>query len=154
VTRKNGRCIDCEAAGFDRKVWRDAAYPGPRCLTHHRSKTRATKKRSHELRTEKTYGITGAEYASIKLFQGGKCAICQKATGATKNLAVDHEHHRDGCDHVGDIGCRLCVRGLLCGPCNQIIGTWDVDTLVRAIVYLRNPPAQRVLVRLSVDAPA
>jgi Recombination endonuclease VII len=139
-------CVDCIADGI--AAWRPTPHGGPRtplCVTHNRARKKRNRARSHELRTEKTYGITGAEYAEIKLFQGGKCAICQRATGATKNLAVDHQHHKDGCDHVPDVGCRACVRGLLCGPCNQTIGAWDVDALVRAIVYLRNPPAQVVL---------
>lgn len=139
-------CVDCIGEGV--KTYRETPFGGPRtplCVTHNRARKRRNKARSHELRTEKTYGITKAEYDAIKEHQNGKCAICQRATGATKNLACDHEHHRPGCVHRPDLGCRACVRGLLCGPCNQIIGTWDVDTLVRAIVYLRNPPAREVL---------
>ena len=40
---------------------------------------------------------------------------------------------------------RDTVRGLLCGPCNQMIGRYSVDALTRAIDYRRNPPAPRVL---------
>jgi Recombination endonuclease VII len=139
-------CVDCRAEGV--ATWRPTPHGGPRtplCVTHNRARKKSNKARAHELRTEKTYGITGPEYKEIKEFQGGKCAICQKATGATKNLAVDHQHNKPGCDHAPNVGCRACVRGLLCGPCNQTIGIWDIDALVRAIVYLRNPPAQVVL---------
>jgi hypothetical protein len=145
-------CVDCKAEGVT--AVRPAPHGGPRtplCVTHNRARRKANKARAHELRTEKTYDIKAHEYRAIKEEQNGKCAICQKATGATKNLAVDHEHHKEGCEHVPNVGCRACVRGLLCGPCNKIIGVLDVDALVRAIVYLRNPPAQRVLARLSKD---
>lgn len=57
--------------------------------------------------------------------------MCQKATGATKALAVDHRHS----DNL--------VRGLLCSPCNVLIGRAgdDVMFFIRGIEYLTNPPA-------------
>lgn len=55
-----------------------------------------------------------------------KCWIC--GGGSTKNLAVDHNHD-DG--HV---------RGLLCQPCNTILGRWndDPDIVEKALTYLRD----------------
>ncbi|WP_424923390.1 endonuclease VII domain-containing protein [Actinocrispum wychmicini] len=68
--------------------------------------------------------------------QGGRCAICQRATGRGKRLAVDHNHA------TGE------VRGLLCKPCNRdVLGHLrdDVSAFERAIVYLTDPPARRML---------
>lgn len=96
------------------------------------------------MRTEKTYGITGVEYWTIYLIQDERCPICRRATGKTKRLSVDHDHRK--CDnHPPDMGCRNCIRGLLCDPCNQLVGYYDIDALLRAVEYKRNPPAQKVL---------
>jgi hypothetical protein len=68
--------------------------------------------------------------------QGGRCYICQRATGARRRLAVDHNHA------TGE------VRGLLCKPCNRdVLGHLrdNTEALQRAIDYLTNPPARRVL---------
>jgi hypothetical protein len=73
-----------------------------------------------------TYGLEQGEYERIYKEQGGTCAICQKATGKTKRLAVDHDH---------DTG---LVRGLLCGPCNQLVGYFrnSSEAFRRAADYL------------------
>ncbi|AXN53523.1 endonuclease VII [Gordonia phage Ronaldo] len=66
--------------------------------------------------------------------QGGKCAICQRAIGKRRKLAVDHDHD------TGE------VRGILCQPCNfTVLGRYDKEALQRAIDYLENPPARKVL---------
>lgn len=105
---------------------RTTFYPGPRCTTHHRDFIKARKQRTHELMVTKTYGIEAGEYEKRYKAQGGTCAICQRATGATKRLAVDH-NHRTG-----------SVRGLLCGPCNQFVGRLrdSPEAFLRAHKYL------------------
>lgn len=118
------------------KVNRPANHPGPRCATHARDRASEVKARLHGNRVEKIYGITAEEYWRIYEFQDGKCYICHRATGATKRLAVDHDHKTDE------------VRGLLCGPCNQgVLGHLhsSIEALQRAIDYLQDPPAQRLL---------
>jgi hypothetical protein len=91
----------------------------------------------------KKYNITAAEYEAIKDFQGGKCAICQKATGASRSLAVDHDH--SCCPSGGS--CGKCVRGTLCSTCNKLLGFArdDISMFIRAIDYLNYPPAKVVL---------
>jgi hypothetical protein len=103
------------------------------------------KKRAHARRVEKGYGITGEQYAAIYEAQGGKCYVCQRATGKVKALAVDHDHYREGCLHAPDVGCVMCVRALLCGPCNQTIGRLGTEALARAIMVITTRPAQAVL---------
>lgn len=114
-------CKDCPP-----EVKRDAKYPGPRCATHNREFRNKSKQRSHELMVVKTYGIEAGEYARRYQSQGGKCAICQVATGASKKLAVDHNHSTGA------------VRGLLCSPCNRFVGRLrdSADAALRMYKYL------------------
>jgi len=114
-------------------------------MTHHRERRKQACNRSHELRTKANYGLTSEQYWAIYAAQNGRCFVCQKATGKAKRLAVDHDHYREGCSHAPDVGCPGCVRALLCGPCNQIIGRLNAQALSRAITVLIDPPAQRVL---------
>lgn len=124
--------------------------PGPRCATHHREERRRTRTVAHNRRVAKVYGLDaeGVMYAALYEAQGGRCFICQRATGATKKLSVDHDHAC--CD--GPVSCGKCVRGLLCSPCNRgVIGHLrdDPEALLRAVEYLRRPPAQAVLIGLN-----
>lgn len=143
-------CKDCVAEGIttkrkmtDRK---GNPCPGPRCFTHHLARKRVVKKQVRDRRALNTYGLEDGEYDLLYESQGGKCFICRRATGATKDLSVDHEHNKPGCTHVPEKGCRKCVRCLACATCNRIIlGRYDIEALVRAIIVLRDPPAQKVL---------
>lgn len=142
MSRKNGICIDCEAEGVTTK--RPAPHPGPRCVTHKRARKKVVSARAHELRTEATYGLTGAQYWAIHEAQGGCCYICLVSKGIVRRLAVDHDHKKCD-DHPPEMGCPRCVRALLCKRCNQLIAWWGVEALQRAIEVLTDPPAQRVL---------
>ena len=128
------RCVDCVAEGQTRS--RATPYGGPRsprCATHWRIKVRESKAKAHGTRVEKIYGIAAHQYWELYAAQGGRCFICQRATGKTKRLAVDHDHE------TGE------VRALLCSQDNQMIGRIGVAALVRAIEVLTNPPARKVL---------
>jgi hypothetical protein len=105
-------CKDClrETGGAGRK--RPAPHPGPRCATHWRAELRRRKAAAHGRRTTAVYSLQPADYARLFEHQGRRCAICRRATGATKRLAVDHDH--TCCP--GPASCGRCVRGLLCGP--------------------------------------
>lgn len=138
-------CIDCIAQGVT--TFRPVEFLGPRtplCVTHRRARRRKTSARAHELRIERNFGISGEDYQLLYFAQEGRCFVCRRATGKTKRLAVDHDHHRCT-DHPPDVGCRNCIRCLACGPCNELLGRYDVDALVRAIIVLKDPPAQKVL---------
>lgn len=133
------RCKDCVVEGITTQ--RKASYPGPRCFTHHRAFKNKRRVYNHTEHIGKTYGITGEEYQAIYEAQGGKCYICQRATGAKRKLAVDHDH---------DTG---YVRGLLCKMCNyRVLGHLrdDTESLQRAIDYINNPPAFRVIGKRKV----
>jgi hypothetical protein len=127
------RCKDCP----DQKPYR-AVVPnsGSRCATHWREEKKRRKAAAHASAVAKTYDFPeGIDYESLYRFQGGYCPICRRATGKTKRLAVDHDHRTNE------------VRGLLCSTCNQILGHArdDINFFVRAMTYLDNPPARRLL---------
>ena len=91
---------------------------------HHRS-TRMMRK----------YGITIEVYDRMLSLQGGKCAICGRSTPTRGDgmLQVDHDHK------TGE------VRGLLCSPCNTVLGYIrdNPDALRAAVAYLEDPPARQ-----------
>jgi hypothetical protein len=91
--------------------------------------------RSHDVYVSKTYGIPLGSYALLYEAQGGQCFICRRATGRTKRLAVDHDHKTG------------LVRGLICKPCNWLLGHSrdDPEFFDRAKAYLLNPPARKVI---------
>lgn len=124
-------CKDCKS------TTRALNYPGPRCATCHRAKTAERKEVAHGQYVERVYGITAEEYGLLYEAQGRRCAICRRATGAVRRLAVDHDHKTGK------------VRGLLCKPCNRYgLGMFARDNpeiFDRAADYLRNPPAFEVL---------
>lgn len=132
------RCKDCDPTSK-----RPTPHPGPRCTTHHRAFVKASKTAAHGRRVTTTYGIGPKAYTAILEAQNGRCYICQRATGATKRLAVDHDH---SCCPAGG-SCGKCVRALLCSPCNRMLGHLrdDTDALHRAIAVIRDRPAQAVL---------
>lgn len=129
----------CKGCG---STTRPLIFAGPRCTTCHRIFKKASSLAAHEARVTKQYNLPPGGYAKLYEAQGGKCAICQRATGKTKRLAVDHDH--SCCP--GKTSCGRCVRGLLCGPCNQMIGRLPAGSLQRAINYLERPPASYAFV--------
>ena len=135
-------CFDCEAEGITTKRKTTGVRP-PLCATHRRARKRARRDYSHEKHVWETYGITYDEYWAIYRAQNGVCAICERARGLKKKLSVDH------CHATG------MVRGLLCQKCNRdILGHLrdDVAAFYRAINYLEQPPAVRVIgTRITPD---
>lgn len=131
-------CKDCVTDLGSGKVAklpkRVAADPGPRCRTHWRAEKLRRKAENHEKRVVETYGLQAGEYAQLYEFQGGTCALCRRATGASRKLSVDHDHATG------------LVRGLLCRPCNTMLGHArdKVMFFLRCIWYLRRPPYQRM----------
>lgn len=103
-----------------------------RCATHHREAQQRRRQQAAETRRGKVYGLQPGEYDRIKEAQGGVCAICGRARGVSRALAVDHDHETG------------YVRGLLCSVDNKLLGHArdDVEFFRRAIAYLEAPPAQ------------
>ena len=68
-----------------------------------------------------------AFYAELVALQGSEsCRICGDVPNG-KRLQIDHNHDTDE------------VRGLLCGPCNRMLGQArdSEEVLLRALTYLR-----------------
>lgn len=128
----------CKTCG---SVTRKVTPPGPRCATCHRDRKKVLRAAAHEARVGKVYGLLPGQYERLYEAQGGQCFICQRAKGVTKKLAVDHDHETG------------YVRGLLCGPCNKILGHFrdDVMTATRAASYLLNPPAFKAIGKVKPD---
>lgn len=128
------RCSECLkelADGIIKKLPnRPANNPGPRCTTHWRAEVRRRKAYNHEKHVQTVYGLEKGDYARLYEFQGGLCALCRRATGASRRLSVDHDHA------TGD------VRGLLCRPCNTLLGHARdrLSFFRRCIGYLVMPP--------------
>lgn len=141
MSKPQKRCVDCEREGITSK--RKTPHPGPRCASHHRAVRGERRNRSHAKRIEEVYSITIEQYWAIYEAQGGKCALCRRATGARKRLSVDHDH---SCCN-GPTSCGKCVRSLLCSPCNKYLGHMrdDPEYARRVIDYLEYPPGRRVL---------
>lgn len=109
-----------------------------------RARRRREAGRARNLRTR--HRMTPEQYDDILAHQGGVCYICQRARGATRALAVDHDHAvaRERCSHDPDESCEDCWRGLLCSRCNDMLGHArdSREFFRRAMHYLRYPPAQ------------
>jgi len=140
-------CIDCKAAdptSTNKPVRKVATSSGqaPRCATHQREVTTRRRKQARARQVERTYDITEEDNHALYLLQGGRCWLCQKATGATKSLAVDHDHATNE------------VRGRLCGPCNQFIGRLgdSPEAAQRLVGYLTGDTPYRRLKAQQVIA--
>jgi hypothetical protein len=133
--------------------WRPAPKPGPRCVTHDRAWKKNGRLKAHARRIEANFGIPSELYWALYEFQGGKCAILRcRATGKTKALAVDHDHRC--CP--GRTSCGKCVRGLLCGPHNEMFGRNGDDPAVfrNMADYLEVSTMDNYRTRLSFSSSA
>lgn len=58
---------------------------------------------------QRKFGISKEEYDRMFVNQNGRCAICRRPPKKFR-LSVDHDHKTGK------------VRGLLCAPCNKVLG--------------------------------
>ena len=140
MTTSKRACKDCLAELAAGEIVKLPNRPiversGGRCMTHWRKEKLRRKAANHEKRVIQTYGLQKGEYAQLYEFQGGHCALCRRATGASRKLSVDHDHA------TGD------VRGLLCRPCNTMLGHGrdSHKFFLRCVAYLIAPPYRIML---------
>lgn len=78
----------------------------------------------------RNYSLTREQYNSMLTKYEGKCWICREASA----IHIDHDH--SCCS--GPSSCGNCVRGLLCGFCNTMLGRAkdSKEFFSRAITYL------------------
>lgn len=103
------RCSECDRESS--RSWRSrnpdkAAAADARRVERGRSQSNPVTKRRAKLKS--LYGLSLADYAIMEQKQGGACAIC--LARPTHVLHVDHDHVTGA------------VRGLLCAPCNLMLG--------------------------------
>jgi hypothetical protein len=143
---KKRECVTCAALpeGERPKVWRpvDDAPRKPRCATHRRATKKDAKARSRDVYQTRVYGLSKERHAELLEFQDYRCWICRRATGRVKALATDHDH---SCC-AGPTSCGECVRGKLCGVCNEVlIGRYSTEALERAAAYQRGETPMALL---------
>lgn len=136
-------CVDCKQEKNFTEFGKKTAAPSgrqSRCKSCDRVVVRkptnpALRKKSDPMKTWKyriksRFQISPEEYAWLLERQNGKCALCfQDACFKRQVLSIDHFH---GCLHHAnrvseslkerDLGCKLCIRGLLCDRCNMVLG--------------------------------
>jgi hypothetical protein len=134
-------CIDCAhdesmISKRPRKIVTADGEP-KRCTSHLRKFTTRRRQLARGSHVERTYDISAPDAGALLVYQGGRCWICRKATGASKALAVEHDHADDW------------VRGRLCSTCNQFITRQlgdDPNAALRLVQYLSgDTPYRRML---------
>jgi Recombination endonuclease VII len=114
-----------------------------RCRNCEREEVNSRRRLNPQERRDKNlkyfYNMTQADYDSMLESQEGKCAICRTAPQNGKNLCVDHNHNcclPSGFGKAARKTCGKCVRGLLCPPCNRLLGRVESGEILRFYKYL------------------
>lgn len=91
---------------------------------------------ARERRRLNCYGVGPERWADLWAAQEGRCPVCTRTISESQRLAIDHDHNC--CPTTRS--CGECVRGILCTPCNVMLGMADdsVSVLAGAINYLEN----------------
>jgi Recombination endonuclease VII len=133
---EDGRiCLTCG----ERKPW-DEFYGDPRAaLGRHSNCIDCASMRS----AMKAFGLTRAEIIWLSSLQDNLCALCGSTDPDGRRLAVDHDHACCGTR----TGCKRCIRGLLCGICNRLLGHVETkpELVSRFADYLSRRPFASVL---------
>jgi Recombination endonuclease VII len=116
------------------------------CDSCRRGRKRARKRSARLSSVRSRYGLSGADLDALRAAQHGRCACGRPFVTGTPR--VDHDHR---CGHCGGAGCRRCVRGLLCDPCNVFLGHVRdrPEALINLARHLVLKPAQKVLTDLD-----
>lgn len=87
------------------------------------------------------HGLSARDIAWMARQQSNRCLVC---AGPLVEVQVDHDHElAKSHPHPVSRGCKACVRGLLCRPCNSMLGFArdDPDTLRSAADYIEEARA-------------
>jgi hypothetical protein len=84
------------------------------------------------------FGLTRVEWEFLYNIQGGVCALCGEPEMIKHRMSVDHNHSCCGKTK----GCKRCIRGLLCGVCNRVLGHVEAkpELVPRFADYLERRP--------------
>lgn len=131
ATDEGRMCLTCSTW----KPW-DAFYGDPRTP---RGKASNCIDCASDAAIRRAFGLTLAEWTWLHDIQGGVCALCgEPETSGRQRLSVDHDH---SCCGKGK-GCKRCIRGLLCGVCNRVLGQVEARPVLvcRFADYLARRP--------------
>lgn len=83
---------------------------------------------------QRKYKITLEQRDEMLAVQGGVCKVCGSPDPRGRDWHTDHDH--SCCP--SRTSCGECIRGILCGPCNTLLGWAKDDTAIlqAAIAYL------------------
>ena len=119
LTARCKKCIKADA---------DESYKENRSQVLDRLKNNYNSRKNKDNNLKRLYGMTIEEWEVMWEEQGMCCAICKTVDPkhASGSFVVDHCHSK------------LHVRGILCGPCNIMLGLSrdSIETLKAAIAYL------------------
>jgi hypothetical protein len=139
----NKECSTCETIKPINEFAMKNGRPSFRCKSCHNTwykeyyannatnvKRNAAKWKSENITQWSRHGLTDEQFITMCNKFEGKCWVCKEVAGTV----IDHDHAH--CS--GKVGCKACVRGLLCGHCNFMLGFAqdNVNTLSKAIEYL------------------
>jgi len=134
-------CLACSAKQSTDSRNRNPEHHGERVRQW--SKANADKQRAYRLK--RLYNLTVERFDEMLAEQGGGCALCGSdcTVGRWDRLAVDHDH---ACCR-GKTSCGRCVRGILCGRCNNGLGLLEaapglLEAAVRYVERYRLKRAQ------------
>jgi hypothetical protein len=114
---------------FDK--WSDKHYPSARCKPCHQQYKRESSTTPRNRKAEKLqlrYGLTYEQWEKMREAENYSCMICGITEAEIdKKLDVDH------CHSSGK------VRGILCNPCNNMLGNArdNPDILAAGAAYMR-----------------
>lgn len=124
-------CRPCEAAGVKATADSEARNK------YNREYYAANRTKERKCSRLARYGLTQEQFDTMWLGQAGKCAVCGQAMLDIDDYDSGNSRPANACciDHCHDTG---QVRGLLCIPCNLMLGYAkdNKDTLASAIRYL------------------
>lgn len=130
MKNRKGRSVSAASCHSDRPV--EGYGLCLNCYNRARYSLRSARERRDRWR-KGFYGLSPDEFDTLWDSQGGRCAICRIVlvdggpSHARDTLHVDHDHKSGA------------VRGLLCAPCNTMLGQAedDPERLSAAIAYLK-----------------
>ena len=123
--KSNTRCVLCvknHDSTSEAKLAKQKYRKTEKFRTTHRQYSQSNQRRFR-------YGLSEAVFTEMLVSQNSSCAICHIVLDSTsKNLTphLDHDHSNE------------CIRGLLCGSCNLLLGHAKDNpaTLKSAVTYL------------------
>jgi hypothetical protein len=142
----------CKDAGADRNHLKRKVDADGWCRNCHYARRRHRRSLGRLGAVRRRFGLSPADLEALRGAQRGadgklRCR-CGRVIGRSKEPAVDHDH---GCPYCSGKGCRKCVRGFLCSPCNVVLGYVGdrPEALIALAWHVVSMPAQEVLRRLD-----